>query len=89
MLSIPLVGLAAAACSLPAIIDPNSACVEDANGFSTLDADSDDDIPIKLQISNYVFFCIINGFLSFGLVTIFLFFLVFPQVLQTVGPKSL
>ena len=50
MFSIPLVGLAAAACSLPAIIDPNSACVEDANGWSTLDADSDPDIPISLAI---------------------------------------
>jgi hypothetical protein len=38
-------------CSLPATIDPNSKCVRDANEFSTLDADSDDDIPISLAIS--------------------------------------
>ena len=38
--------------SLISVIDPNSKTVTDANGFSTLDADSDDDIPIKLQISS-------------------------------------
>jgi hypothetical protein len=32
------------------IIDPNSRMVTDKNGFSTLDADSDDEIPIKLKI---------------------------------------
>merc|ERR1719409_1813214 len=46
-------GLAAevTACSLPPAVDPNAACIEDANGFSTLDADSDADIPISLAIS--------------------------------------
>merc|ERR1719183_342290 len=51
MLAATFIGVAAAACSLPTTIDPNSACVEDANGFSTLDADSDPDIPISLAIS--------------------------------------
>jgi hypothetical protein len=46
-----LLGLAAATCSLPPTVDPNSACVEDGNGFSTIDADSDPDIPISLSIS--------------------------------------
>merc|ERR1719197_821602 len=51
MLSVVLVGSALAACSLPASVDPNSFCVEDANGFSTLDADSDAAIPISLTVS--------------------------------------
>jgi len=51
MLSIALFGIAAAACGLDATIDPSGACVTDANGFSTLDADSDDAIPISLAIS--------------------------------------
>jgi hypothetical protein len=38
-------------CSLPDSIDPNNKCVLDANYFSTLDADSDDDIPISLAIA--------------------------------------
>jgi hypothetical protein len=50
MLSALLFGAAFAACSLPAAIDPNSACVEDANGFSTLDADSDPAVPISLVV---------------------------------------
>jgi len=48
MLSIALFG-AALACTLS--IDPNGACVTDANGFSTLDADSDPAIPISLVIA--------------------------------------
>ena len=51
MHAVRLFGLAAAACVLPSDVDPNSACVEDANGFATLDADSDVDIPISLAIS--------------------------------------
>jgi hypothetical protein len=51
MLALTFVGLAATACVLAPTIDPNSACVEDANGFSTLDADSDAGIPISLTIS--------------------------------------
>merc|ERR1719487_1234016 len=51
MLSLALFGSALAVCSLPAAIDPNGACVEDANGFSTLDADSDPAIPISLVVS--------------------------------------
>jgi hypothetical protein len=51
MLSIVLFGSAFAACTLPAEIDPNGACVEDANGFSTIDADSDASIPISLAVS--------------------------------------
>jgi hypothetical protein len=50
MLAVTLFGVAAAVCSLPASVDPNSACVQDANGWSTLDADSDVDIPISLTI---------------------------------------
>jgi hypothetical protein len=50
MLYAALVASALAACSLPASIDPNSVCVEDANGFSTLDADSDPAVPISLAI---------------------------------------
>ena len=51
MLSVAFVGVALAACGLPATIDPAGECVTDANGFSTLDADSDEDIPIALTIS--------------------------------------
>jgi hypothetical protein len=51
MLAGTLLGLVGAACTLPTAIDPNSACVEDANGFSTLDADSDPGVPISLSIS--------------------------------------
>jgi hypothetical protein len=51
MISIALVGYAFSACTLSATVDPNSKCVEDTNGFSTLDADSDGDIPISLVIS--------------------------------------
>jgi len=51
MLSIALFGIAAAQCGLDAAIDPNGACVTDANGYSTLDADSDAAIPISLTIS--------------------------------------
>jgi hypothetical protein len=51
MLALPLVGVAAAACALPAAIDPHATCVEDANGFATLDADSDPAVPISLAIS--------------------------------------
>jgi hypothetical protein len=51
MLSALLFGTAFAACSLPAEIDPNSKCVEDANGFSTLDADSDAGVPISLVVA--------------------------------------
>ena len=50
MLSIALFGIAAAQCGLDAAIDPNGACVTDANGYSTLDADSDAGIPISLTI---------------------------------------
>merc|ERR1719337_185720 len=46
-----LCGVAFAACGLPATIDPAGECVTDANGFSTLDADSDENIPISLAIS--------------------------------------
>jgi hypothetical protein len=38
-------------CDLPDLVDPNDACVLDANLFATLDADSDDDIPISLTIT--------------------------------------
>jgi hypothetical protein len=51
MLSLLLFGSALAACTLPSEIDPNGACVEDANGFSTIDADSDPDVPISLVVS--------------------------------------
>jgi hypothetical protein len=51
MLSALLFGSALAVCSLPASIDPNSACVEDANGFATLDADSDASVPISLVVA--------------------------------------
>jgi hypothetical protein len=51
MFAVTLCGFAAAVCVLPVTIDPNSACVEDANGFSTLDADSDSDVPISLAIT--------------------------------------
>jgi hypothetical protein len=51
MLSIALFGIAAAQCGLDATIDPNGACVTDANGYSTLDADSDPAIPISLAIA--------------------------------------
>merc|ERR1719375_244455 len=51
MRALELLGFAAAACSLPAAVDPNGACVEDANGFSTIDADSDPDVPISLVVS--------------------------------------
>jgi len=51
MLSVVLFGSALAVCSLPATVDPNGACVEDANGFSTLDADSDAGIPIGLVVA--------------------------------------
>jgi hypothetical protein len=42
---------AAAVCVLQADIDPNGLCVEDANGFATLDADSDSEIPISLAVA--------------------------------------
>ena len=48
---IALFGVALGGCGLPATIDPAGDCVTDANGFSTLDADSDDNIPISLTIS--------------------------------------
>ena len=51
MLSFALFGVAIAGCGLPATVDPAGECVTDANGFSTLDADSDEDIPIALTIS--------------------------------------
>jgi hypothetical protein len=51
MLSLALFGTALAACSLDATVDPNGACITDANGFSTLDADSDVAIPISLTVS--------------------------------------
>jgi hypothetical protein len=51
MIFLTLFGSALAACTLPAEVDPNGKCVEDANGFSTLDADSDADIPISLTIT--------------------------------------
>jgi hypothetical protein len=52
MLSIALFGVAFAACTgLDATIDPNGACVTDANGFSALDADSDAAVPISLVIA--------------------------------------
>jgi hypothetical protein len=51
MLAVALFGIAAAACGLGASVDPNGACVTDANGWSTLDADSDSAIPISLAIS--------------------------------------
>jgi hypothetical protein len=35
---------------LDSTIDPNSKCVEDSNGFATLDADSDAAIPISLVV---------------------------------------
>ena len=41
-----------ASCGLPATIDPADECVTDANGFSTLDADSNPDIPMSLEISS-------------------------------------
>jgi len=50
MLSIALFGIAAAQCGLDVSIDPSGACVTDANGYSTLDADSDAAIPISLTI---------------------------------------
>jgi hypothetical protein len=50
-LSLALFCVAFAACGLPADIDPNGECVTDANGWSTLDADSDASIPISLVIS--------------------------------------
>jgi len=50
MLSLALFGAAYAACGLPADIDPNGACLTDANTFSTIDADSDPAIPISLEI---------------------------------------
>ena len=51
MFSIALFTAALGACVLPDHIDPNNKCVQDANGFSTLDADSDDAIPLGLEIS--------------------------------------
>jgi hypothetical protein len=51
MLFLALISSALAVCTLPDDIDPNLKCVEDANGFSTLDADSDEAIPISLTIS--------------------------------------
>merc|ERR1719182_437985 len=57
MLAIALFGVAFAGCGLSAdpilsglSIDPEDKCVTDANGFSTLDADSYDDGAIKLTI---------------------------------------
>jgi len=52
MLSVALFGSALAACGLSATVDPNGACLTDANTFSTLDADSDAAIPISLEISS-------------------------------------
>jgi hypothetical protein len=52
MLSLALFGVASAACAgLSSTIDPNGKCVTDTNGFSAMDADSDDAIPISLTIS--------------------------------------
>ena len=51
LLLLALFGVAFAGCGLPATIDPAGDCVTDSNGFSTLDADSDEDIPISLTIS--------------------------------------
>jgi hypothetical protein len=45
-----LLGVTFAGCGLPASIDPNGACVTDANGFATLDADSPG-VPISIAIS--------------------------------------
>jgi hypothetical protein len=50
MLSLLLFGTAFASCGLDAAVDPNGACVTDANTFSVLDADSDAAIPISLEI---------------------------------------
>jgi hypothetical protein len=52
MLSFALFGTAFAACGLSAVVDPNGKCETDANTYSTLDADSDPDIPISLAISS-------------------------------------
>ena len=52
MLSLALFGSAFAACGLSIAVDPNGKCETDANGFSTLDADSDPDIPMSLEISS-------------------------------------
>ena len=52
MLSLALFGTAFAACGLSAVVDPNGKCETDDNTYSTLDADSDDDIPISLEISS-------------------------------------
>ena len=52
MLSLALFGSAFAACGLSITVDPNGKCETDANGFSTLDADSDPDIPMSLEISS-------------------------------------
>ena len=50
MLAIALFGVAFAGCGLPASIDPGGDCVTDDNGFSVLDADTSDSIPISLSI---------------------------------------
>ena len=50
MLAIALFGVAFAGCGLPASIDPAGDCVTDDNGFSVLDADTSDSIPISLSI---------------------------------------
>ena len=50
MLAIALFGVAFAGCGLPASIDPADDCVTDDNGFSVLDADTSDSIPISLSI---------------------------------------
>merc|ERR1719191_1240316 len=51
MLSLTLFGVAFAGCGLSTDIDPNEACVTDANGYSVLDADSAG-VPISLVISS-------------------------------------
>ena len=51
MLAIALFGVAFAGCGLSTTIDPNGDCVTDANGYSTLDADTEGaNIPISLTI---------------------------------------
>ena len=46
-----LFGVASAGCGLSTTIDPNGVCVTDANGYSTLDADTEGaNIPISLTI---------------------------------------
>jgi len=50
MLAIALFGVAFATCGLPASIDPDGDCVTDDNGFSVLDADTSESIPLSLSI---------------------------------------